>query len=177
MMQQHALTLKGNGISNVLVSEVMVQVPFIGQSESPLSVKVNGIWDTGATNSVINKTIADKLGLKPISMAQVHTASHTINANVYLVNILLPSNVGIQNVRVTEGLIQGADMLIGMDIINIGDFSITNHNGVTVMSFRTPSCCEVDYVREINIANSPGRNDLCTCGSGKKFKRCHGKNV
>ena len=20
----------------------------------------------------------------------------------------------------------------------------------------------------------PGRNDLCTCGSGKKFKRCHG---
>jgi hypothetical protein len=20
----------------------------------------------------------------------------------------------------------------------------------------------------------PGRNDLCSCGSGKKFKRCHG---
>ena len=20
----------------------------------------------------------------------------------------------------------------------------------------------------------PGRNDLCPCGSGKKFKRCHG---
>jgi hypothetical protein len=20
----------------------------------------------------------------------------------------------------------------------------------------------------------PGRNDLCACGSGKKFKRCHG---
>jgi hypothetical protein len=20
----------------------------------------------------------------------------------------------------------------------------------------------------------PGRNDLCTCGSGQKFKRCHG---
>ena len=22
-----------------------------------------------------------------------------------------------------------------------------------------------------------GRNDLCPCGSGKKFKNCHGKNV
>ena len=23
----------------------------------------------------------------------------------------------------------------------------------------------------------PGRNDLCPCGSGKKFKNCHGKGV
>jgi SEC-C motif len=23
----------------------------------------------------------------------------------------------------------------------------------------------------------PGRNQLCSCGSGKKFKRCHGSNV
>jgi hypothetical protein len=22
----------------------------------------------------------------------------------------------------------------------------------------------------------PGRNDLCSCGSGKKYKRCHGLN-
>jgi preprotein translocase subunit SecA len=24
--------------------------------------------------------------------------------------------------------------------------------------------------------NQPGRNDLCPCGSGKKYKKCHGKN-
>ena len=23
----------------------------------------------------------------------------------------------------------------------------------------------------------PGRNDLCPCGSGKKFKNCHGKGL
>lgn len=23
----------------------------------------------------------------------------------------------------------------------------------------------------------PGRNDLCSCGSGKKFKRCHGQQT
>jgi hypothetical protein len=23
----------------------------------------------------------------------------------------------------------------------------------------------------------PGRNDLCRCGSGKKFKKCHGENT
>jgi uncharacterized protein len=25
-------------------------------------------------------------------------------------------------------------------------------------------------------AIQPGRNDVCWCGSGKKYKRCHGAN-
>ena len=173
-MQINALTIKGKGILNVLMSDVIVEMPFIGQTAPLLNKKVKGIWDTGATNSVINKSIVDALGLKPISMTQVHTASETINANVYLVNIILPSNVGIQNVRVTEGVIKGGDMLIGMDIINIGDFCVTNHDGKTVMSFRTPSCLEVDYVSEINKAKLPTRNSSCPCGSNKKYKRCCG---
>jgi preprotein translocase subunit SecA len=28
---------------------------------------------------------------------------------------------------------------------------------------------------EINYALKVGRNDPCPCGSGKKFKQCHGK--
>jgi hypothetical protein len=28
--------------------------------------------------------------------------------------------------------------------------------------------------RPVHKAPAPGRNDLCPCGSGKKFKRCHG---
>ncbi|MCE9578860.1 MAG: SEC-C domain-containing protein, partial [Deltaproteobacteria bacterium] len=24
---------------------------------------------------------------------------------------------------------------------------------------------------------TPGRNDLCTCGSGEKWKKCHGANA
>ena len=27
-----------------------------------------------------------------------------------------------------------------------------------------------------NTNNKPGRNDPCWCGSGKKFKKCHGAN-
>jgi uncharacterized protein len=29
-------------------------------------------------------------------------------------------------------------------------------------------------LRQLNKAPDPGRNDPCPCGSGKKFKRCHG---
>jgi SEC-C motif len=29
----------------------------------------------------------------------------------------------------------------------------------------------------VTVVKNPGRNDLCYCGSGQKFKRCHGKNI
>ena len=29
----------------------------------------------------------------------------------------------------------------------------------------------------IRVEKTVGRNDPCPCGSGKKFKNCHGKNV
>ena len=42
----------------------------------------------------------------------------------------------------------GADVLIGMDIINEGDFAVTNLNGRTKFSFRVPSQADIDFVRE-----------------------------
>ena len=65
--------------------------------------------------------------------------------------------------------------LVGMDVICNGDFSITNLNGRTWMSFRIPSCAAIDYVAEATKLTYAGvkPNDLCPCGSGKKYKRCH----
>jgi uncharacterized protein YecA (UPF0149 family) len=69
-----------------------------------------------------------------------------------------------------------------MDIITLGDFAVTNFNGNTCMSFRVPSLHQIDYVEEANAFTTPmvsntkvSRNELCPCGSGKKFKHCHGK--
>jgi SEC-C motif len=31
-----------------------------------------------------------------------------------------------------------------------------------------------ERLRQLNKASAPGRNDPCSCGSGKKFKHCHG---
>ena len=54
----------------------------------------------------------------------------------YQVNVLLPSNVQF-NVTVLLGQLRaGVDVLIGMDIIAAGDFSATQHEGKTTMSFR-----------------------------------------
>lgn len=33
----------------------------------------------------------------------------------------------------------------------------------------------IEMVTPRRVEKTPGRNDPCSCGSGKKFKKCHGK--
>jgi hypothetical protein len=64
----------------------------------------------------------------------------------YLVNVYLPNEIGIIGVNVTEGILGGdVEMLIGMDIISMGDFSVTNVGGKSCFSFRIPSIKEIVY--------------------------------
>jgi hypothetical protein len=37
-----------------------------------------------------------------------------------------------------------------------------------------PDESEEDEAEIVAVAPKPGRNDLCSCGSGKKYKKCHG---
>lgn len=107
----------------------------------------NGLWDTGATNSCITASLATLIGAMPTGVAEVHGVHGPALANTYLVDIILPNNVLIKQVRTTElaATVGGFDLLIGMDIINMGDFCITNANGNTVFTFRLPSVAEIDF--------------------------------
>ena len=144
------------------------------------------LWDTGASSSCISKRVADELGLTQSGIAQTFTAAGPSLTKTYIVNIGLPNHVQIPMVMVTEAILNGFDVLIGMDIITLGDFSITNVGGDTVFSFRIPSSGKIDYVEQdktlpkqipYKAEKTPGRNDPCPCGSGKKFKNCHGKGI
>jgi hypothetical protein len=83
-------------------------------------------------------------------------------------------------VRVTEATITGdADVLIGMDIIQNGDLTLTNANNKTVFSFQIPSIGGIDPAMHEAAPYKTshikvGRNDPCPCGSGKKYKKCCG---
>lgn len=186
-IQTNSFTTKHDRRVNVLKSETLVSEAFDPSltSNLPPHKKFWAIWDTGATNSVISKKVVDECGLKPISMTQVHTAGGTKTSLVYLVNIVLRNNVGIPQIRVTEGNLRNdADVLIGMDIISQGDFAVTNRDGKTTFSFRIPSIECIDFVEQKpssmtspikKTAPKVGRNDPCPCGSGKKYKKCCGK--
>lgn len=66
--------------------------------------------------------------------------------NVYLLCFHLPNNLSI-NLSVTEvpALPHKFEALIGMSIISHGDFTISNFEGCTCLSFRMPSTARTDY--------------------------------
>lgn len=114
--------------------------------------EVRVLWDTGATGSCICKGLARHLDLTPIDMCNVRGVSGISQSNVFLIDILLPSNFTISNVRVSEFLDNGAfEIIIGMDIITLGDFAISNKDKKTIVSFRTPPAnFPIDFIKQVN---------------------------
>lgn len=176
-----ALTHRETSIANCLKTPVKITDPNSGKV-----VETLGIWDTGATNSVITRSVAERLGLLPIQMASVRGVHGTKCVNVYRVSIALNNENITLTTLVTEceelNDIDDTGMLIGMNVVNMGDLCITNFEGKTLLTFRTPSLETVDYVAEIaeynhiykvHQAKIKHGDDKCPCGSGKKFKNCH----
>lgn len=97
---------------------------------------------------MVTQRVIDACNLAPTGMAKVSGVHGEQLAETYLVNIALPNKVIFHTVRVTKGVIRDGDVLIGMDIIGMGDFSVTNSGGITKFSFRTPSIEHIDYVEQ-----------------------------
>jgi hypothetical protein len=166
MQDFQALTVKYSGRTNVLFSEISVSLPFDPQSTSNQSeiVKTTAIWDTGASCTVITSKLAQELGLIPTGKITITGVNHKTQENTYLVNIYLPNDVCFPFVKIAEvpALSGGAGLLIGMDIIGSGDFSVYTEEGKTVMTYRYPSIGGVDFVvEEGNIASKKSANYFC----------------
>lgn len=175
-----SFTTSYSGKSNKLINKVLISLP------ESIDVKFEGLckpefialWDTGATNTVINKNVVDQCGLIPIGITECYGVNGKHQSNVYLVNIYLPNKVVIPNLTVTEGVLKDIDVLVGMDVMGLGDFAVSNYKGITTFSFRFPSIETIDFVAKkpiVNPSGKIGRNEKCPCGSGKKYKNCCGK--
>ena len=180
-----SFTVEYFGLVDAIITKCGVSEAFLpnaGEKRPPIA-EFHATWDTGAMRSVVSLGVVRKLGLSPIRRTTVFHANGQSVVGVYLVNILLPHQVGFSFVEVTEGDLTGTDVLIGMDIISQGDFAITSSQGKTKFSFQIPSTHDIDFVRETNsktrtstAKQKQGRNDACACNSGKKYKHCCGKN-
>ena len=111
-------------------------------------VAVSALWDTGARCSVVTQKIVDALGLVPIARVSACGVNGWYDTPVYVVDIMLPNRMKIQGVRVSLGAMEVADMLIGMDVISMGDFKLTN-DGKTSFSIRTPSEGDAPFVADV----------------------------
>ena len=150
MEEFRAFTLIANKIVNKLTTDVVITPSNHAKINTNNLQMRTAIWDTRATNSCISKRVANELNLTPVGRTSISTANGLVEVNTYLVNIILPNRVSIQDILVTGADLGNDDVLIGMDIISLGDFSITNVHGRTIFSFRIPSIKSVDFVAEYN---------------------------
>ena len=98
---------------------------------------VRALWDTGATFSVISRGTASKLRLAPVDFSCAYTANGWYETPVYRIDVLLPNGIMVKGLRVSQSDLMVCDMLLGMDVISLGDFHLTN-DGNTVFKFVIP---------------------------------------
>ena len=102
-------------------------------------IKVRALWDTGAMLSAITPEVAQSLNLIPFNRVKVNSINNISMADMVKVSIKLPNLVVINNTNVSVcNLVKDVDLLIGMDIVKLGDFSISNGEGKTLFTFVIP---------------------------------------
>ena len=117
--------------------------------------EIRGLWDTGATCSLVSGRVASLLGIMPVSKTTIGHANGQSVVNLYNISVVLPNDVLLPFIEVAEGAFSNFDLLIGMDIISKGDLSISNKDGKTTFSFRIPSYKEIDFMAEFDeISNN-----------------------
>ena len=151
-----SFTTVANGLVNVLKNTCQVSKakgPEVGGNSPPMS-SFEAIWDTGATRSMITQAVIDACGLKPSGKTTIsHAEGDTPNVDTFSVDILLPNDVLVQGVRVAKAVLKHGDVLIGMDILTLGDFAVTNAGGRTKFSFQIPSQEDIDFAAKTQQAN------------------------
>ena len=148
MKHFQAFTEKYNKIENTLITKCYVGEPLFETQPDATFIEFRALWDTGATFTSISDKVAASLGLIPVSKITINHALGQGVVNEYDVGIVLPNNAVIPYISVGEGKFDDCDVLIGMDIISLGDFSISNLNNRTTFSFRMPPFQEIDFVND-----------------------------
>jgi predicted aspartyl protease len=159
-----SFTIRYNTRKNVLDTEIRVSEALLLSNtlQQKPTKEFKAIWDTGATTCAITKRIVSELNLNPIKITQVHTAGGNIlNKPVYLINIFLPNQITVAYIHAVEvEMIYGGDLLLGMEIINLGDFAVTNRDNKTLLSFQIPSKEYLDFNKPIQFYRNEQNEEL-----------------
>ena len=148
----HAMTVVDDGLSNQLKSGAAVSdftkanhsVPSIEQQIEKMECVA--LWDTGATCTAVSPRVVSALGLPTISEIDVLGVGGPSRATLHVIDLWLPNLIIIPRLLVTTGhLGDDIDVLIGMDVIGKGDFAVSNFDGRTAFTYRTPSVELADY--------------------------------
>ena len=172
--KRSALTVKASGPMREIISDIKIMLPsYIDPGNKHIDTRA--IWDTGATGSVIDEKFADKIGLVPTGQARTIGVNGSKIVNTYTVDIQLPGGVNINSIPISSGSINvtnGIGFLIGMDVINIGDFAYSSHNNERVFTFRIPTIpVPIDFVQEITDFKKEESKHVANKKKVRKFNK------
>lgn len=181
LLQSEPIHKTFGNIVKTIITEVTVYHPLDAKDENPKTCK--GIWDTGSDSCLVSQKLVDDLGLKGSGSMRVVGVHGEKYSPVYTINLKLSNGYIFYAMTALVGDQMGEDeILIGMNIINKGDFSITNFKNRTTFSFRIPSIGRVNFKEEKSNAikavtkRSKGRqkkNSKNKTGNEKNSKRRH----
>ena len=100
-----------------------------------------GQWDTGASFTVIHKSLVDVLGLKPTGeKMRVRGANGVYDSDTYIIDLYLSNGIVFKDLLVTE-MPEKFDghVLIGLDVILQSDFVLEPYGDDLLLKFRYPS--------------------------------------
>lgn len=122
--------------------------------EHPEVRHYKALWDTGSNHTVISKRVVEELGLQTVAYNENYTAGGMVISTTHLVNLVLPNGLEIPSLFVSCCDIEYADILLGMDVITMCDFAITNVEEKTTFSFQIPSTTTIDFESNSKITKT-----------------------
>lgn len=139
-----AVTVRQRGIYNCIVTKCLLMNPETGATREAAC-----LWDTGATHTCIPQSIASSLQLEARDSCRVSGISGEADCGNVRVRVKLCVHGGMLPVDAVitskfENLV-----IIGMDVINRGEFHITWQGDQRIFSFRIPSSSVKDCVEEV----------------------------
>jgi hypothetical protein len=131
-----------------------------------IPIKLTALWDTGAMMTCMKPRLREQLTLRVITPNPPMTISGvggTVRADRTIASIFLAATFVVEYCPIYVLDFPGnADLIIGMDIIAMGDFAVCNTNGATSFSFAMPPFPDrinlADKADLLNKQNEPPKN-------------------
>lgn len=127
----------------------------------PVALEYNGrigkflaLIDTGATTSSISEWIGTTLDLpKEQDVAYTTFAESQRICPIVKATLRLSTDLSFENEKfvLVKSDSPSYDIIIGMNFLNRGDFAISNFDGHTTFTFRTPSTEEIKFSNKMDI--------------------------
>ena len=146
-----ALTIHATKILQEITHNAMIGKPIDPanpENGKQVFLPVRLVWDTGAMNSIIPEALVSRLGLQgqESGVIKLKFADIAKDYKTYMISLKIPgSTIEIDGIAAAAADSIDNEMLLGMDVIALGDFAVTNEDGKTCFSFAVPSSTSITF--------------------------------